>query len=56
MKFHVWSDGILGGPDSFNDNAEGLNIPGHTGAIVNSPLESFIRGRGLRDNWPARPN
>ncbi|QEG36007.1 DUF659 domain-containing protein [Bythopirellula goksoeyrii] len=43
MEFHLWSDGIQGGPDSFADNAAAEpSLPGHISVDVNSPAVSFI--------------
>ena len=42
MDFHIWSDGIQSGPDSFFDNAIGQVIPGHTKVEVNRSTGSFI--------------
>jgi hypothetical protein len=43
MDFHIWSDGIQSGPDSFFDNAEGRTlVPAHTKVEVNSSTASFI--------------
>lgn len=42
MNFHLWSDGIQGGPDSFFDNAIGHPVAGHTSVSVNSVASSVI--------------
>jgi hypothetical protein len=54
MRFHVWSDGILGGPDSFNDNAVGQNIPGHTRVDVNTSTASFITAEAFGETGPGK--
>jgi hypothetical protein len=42
MEFHIWSDGIEGGADSFDENTLGVQVPGHIEREVNSPFFSFI--------------
>lgn len=43
MDFHVWSDGVQGGPDSFFDNASTRNsVSGHIAVSVNSTSSSVI--------------
>jgi hypothetical protein len=42
MEFHVWSDGIQGGADSFAQNATGDAVAGHIDVDVNTPQTSFI--------------
>jgi hypothetical protein len=42
MEFHVWSDGIEGGADSFDENPEGLAVPGHIDIDVNTSTSSYI--------------
>ncbi len=44
MDFHLWSEGIFGGPgsDSFEANAVGAAVPGHTLIEVNRLGASFI--------------
>jgi hypothetical protein len=42
MNFHIWTDGIEGGADSFDENPRGLEIPGHISREVNSQFSSFI--------------
>jgi hypothetical protein len=42
MEFHVWSDGIEGGADSFDQNPRGFTVPGHIDIDVNTPTASHI--------------
>jgi hypothetical protein len=42
MNFHLWSDGVQGGPDSFFDNAIGNAVGGHVNVSVNSTTASVI--------------
>lgn len=42
MEFHIWSDGIQGGTDSFDQNPRGNSVGGHIEYTVNSLLQSFI--------------
>ncbi len=42
MDFHVWSDGIQGGPDSFFDNAIGNAVGNHVNVSINSTSASVI--------------
>ncbi len=42
MDFHVWSDGVQSGPDSFFDNAIGNLVAGHLAVSVNSTSSSVI--------------
>ncbi len=42
MEFHIWTDGVEGGADSFDLNPQGSNVPGHIDIDVNSVTESFI--------------
>ena len=42
MEFHVWTDGVEGGADSFDLNPQGLNVTGHIDIDVNSATASFI--------------
>jgi hypothetical protein len=42
MEFHVWSDGVQGGADSFAQNAVGNAVTGHIEVDVNNSTTSFI--------------
>jgi PEP-CTERM motif len=42
MEFHVWTDGIEGGADSFDENPHGGVAPGHIDIDVNTPTTSHI--------------
>jgi hypothetical protein len=42
MEFHVWTDGIEVGADSFDENPQGLSVPGHLDIDVNTPTTSNI--------------
>ncbi|MDZ4658128.1 MAG: hypothetical protein SH868_11175 [Bythopirellula sp.] len=42
MEFHIWTDGVEGGADSFDLNPRGSDVPGHIDIDVNSSTESFI--------------
>ncbi|MDZ4656718.1 MAG: PEP-CTERM sorting domain-containing protein [Bythopirellula sp.] len=43
MEFHIWTDGVEGGADSFDLNPQGSPlVPGHIDVDVNTPTESFI--------------
>jgi hypothetical protein len=42
MDFHVWTDGVEGGADSFDLNPRASQVPGHVDIEVNTPSESFI--------------
>jgi hypothetical protein len=42
MEFHVWSEGIEGGADSFDENPQGQAVPGHIDIAVNTPTTSNI--------------
>ncbi len=42
MKFHIWTDGVEGGADSFDLNPTGSPVTGHILRAVNSSTESFI--------------
>jgi len=41
MEFHVWTDGIQGGTDSFSQNPQGLAVAGHIQFDV-KPKASFL--------------
>jgi hypothetical protein len=42
MEFNIWTDGVEGGTDSFDENPQGLGVPGHIDIDVNTSSESFI--------------
>ncbi|MDZ4657317.1 MAG: hypothetical protein SH868_07020 [Bythopirellula sp.] len=42
MEFHIWTDGVDSGADSFDLNPRGNAVPGHIDIDVNTPTESFI--------------
>jgi hypothetical protein len=42
MEFHLWTDGVLGGTDSFDQNPRGHSVGGHVIVDANTPLQSLI--------------
>jgi hypothetical protein len=42
MEFHVWTDGVEVGPDSFDENPRGGAVTGHVDIDVNTSTASFI--------------
>ncbi len=42
MEFHVWTDGVEGGADSFDLNPRGSAVTGHFDIDVNTSTTSFI--------------
>jgi hypothetical protein len=57
MEFHIWTDGIEGGADSFDENPRGFAAPGHIEIDVNSSTESFITVAAFGNTGPVgNPN
>ena len=57
MEFHLWTDGIQGGSDSFDQNPQGLSAAGHIEEVVNSQSTSFITIETFGHTGPAsNPN
>lgn len=42
MEFHPWTEGILGGIDSYDQNPRENSVGGHVRVEVNSPVTSLI--------------
>ena len=42
MELHVWTEGIEGWVDSFDENPRGFAVPGHIDVDINSSTLSFI--------------
>jgi len=53
MEFHLWTEGILGGTDSFDQNPRGFAVGGHIDHKVNSSGQSFITAQAWGNTGPA---
>ena len=53
MDFHLWSDGVQGGPGSFFDNAIGNPVAEHLAVSVNSTSSSVITVEEFGTTGPA---
>jgi hypothetical protein len=42
MELHLWTDGIVGGVDSFDENPQGIAAPSHIDVDINSSTQSFV--------------
>ena len=53
MNVHIWTDGALGGADSFGQNPQlDLSTPGHIYSEVNSQTQSFITVQAFGETGP----
>ena len=53
MNLHLWTDGVTGGADSFEQNPElDLSTPGHIFSEVNTQSQSFITVQAFGETGP----